>query len=101
VDSWYSKHLSPEFVRHDAGDTPVPAIFSDARVSSSDIAFVAKRDQNVRVVALSLDPGGTKISLIRFSSPSPAPVETPGQTPDAPPAPPAEQPSTPPSSPQQ
>ena len=81
VDSWYSKHLSPEFTRRDAGDKPVPAIFSDVRVSDSDIAFVAEREQLVRIVALSLDPGGTKISLIRFSKATvaaePAPASTP------------------------
>jgi hypothetical protein len=67
VDEWYSKHLSPEFTRRDAGDGPVPAIFSDAHVADSDIAFVAERDQMVRIVALSVDSGGTKISLVRFS----------------------------------
>lgn len=81
VDSWYSKHLSPEFTRRDAGDKPVPEIFSDVRVSDSDIAFVAEREQMVRIVALSLDAGGTKISLIRFSKATvaaePAPASTP------------------------
>jgi hypothetical protein len=77
VDEWYSKHLSPEFTRRDAGDKPVPAIFSDARVSDSDIAFVAEREQMVRIVALSLDSGGTKISLIRFSKSSPASAQAP------------------------
>jgi len=81
VDGWYSKHLSPEFTRRDAGDKPVPAIFSDVRVSDSDIAFVAEREQMVRIVALSLDAGGTKISLIRFSKATvaaePAPASTP------------------------
>jgi hypothetical protein len=72
VDEWYGKHLSPEFTRRDAGEKPVPAIFGDARVSDNDIAFVAERDQMVRIVALSLDSGGTKISLIRFSKLSPA-----------------------------
>lgn len=67
VDEWYSKHLSPEFTRRDAGDRPVPAIFTDSRVSDNDIAFVAEREQMIRIVALSLDSGGTKISLIRFS----------------------------------
>ena len=67
MDEWYSKHLSPEFTRHDAGDRPVPAIFTDTRVPDSDIAFVAEREQMIRIVALSLDSGGTKISLIRFS----------------------------------
>jgi hypothetical protein len=78
VDEWYSKHLSPEFTRRDAGAKPGPAIFSDTRVSDSDISFVAEREQMVRVVALSLDSGGTKISLIRFSKPSPASAESPG-----------------------
>jgi hypothetical protein len=77
VDEWYSKHLSPEFTRRDAGDRPVPAIFSDTRVSDNDIAFVAEREQMVRIVALSLDSGGTKISLIRFSKSSPASAESP------------------------
>jgi hypothetical protein len=77
VDEWYSKHLSPEFTRRDAGDKPVPAIFNDARVSDSDIAFVAEREQMVRIVALSLDSGGTKISLIRFSKSSPASAQAP------------------------
>ena len=77
VDEWYSKHLSPEFTRRDAGDKPVPAIFNDARVSDSDIAFVAEREQMVRIVALSLDSGGTKISLIRFSKSSPASSQAP------------------------
>jgi hypothetical protein len=80
VDEWYGKHLSPEFTRRDAGDRPVPAIFSDARVADSDIAFVAERDQMLRIVALSLDSGGTKISLIRFSKSSAA-QEQPSNTP--------------------
>ena len=81
VDEWYGKHLSPEFARRDAGAKPVPAIFNDTRVSDSDIAFVAEREQMVRIVALSLDSGGTKISLIRFkkssaaSEPSPASIQ--------------------------
>jgi hypothetical protein len=78
VDSWYTKHLSLEFTRRDAGEKPVPVIFSDTRVSDNDIAFVAERAQMVRIVALSLDSGGTKISLIRFSKSSPAQGQAPG-----------------------
>jgi hypothetical protein len=77
VDEWYSKHLSPEFTRRDPGDRPASVIFSDTRVSDSDIAFAAEREQMVRIVALSLDSGGTKISLIRFSKSSPAPEQAP------------------------
>ena len=81
VDEWYGKHLSPEFTRRDSADKPVPAIFNDARVSDNDIAFVAEREQMVGIVALSLDSGGTKISLIRFSKPSPAPAAAPASNP--------------------
>jgi len=77
VDEWYSKHLSPEFTRRNAGDKPAPAIFNDAQVSDGDITFVAEREQMVRIVALSLDSGGTRISLIRFSKASPASAQAP------------------------
>src|SRR5579859_6112420 len=33
VDSWYRDHLSPEFVRQDAGQDPLPDILRDAQVS--------------------------------------------------------------------
>ena len=81
VDSWYAKHLSPEFTRRDAGEKPAPAILSGTRVSDNDIAFVAEREQMVRIVALSLDSGGTKISFIRFSRTAPASVEAPAAAP--------------------
>jgi hypothetical protein len=81
VDEWYGKHLSPEFTRRDSADKPVPAIFSDARVSDNDIAFVAEREQMEGIVALSIDSGGTKISLIRFSKPSPATAQAPTANP--------------------
>jgi hypothetical protein len=77
VDEWYSKHLSPEFTRQDAGEKSVRAIFSEVRVSDSDIAFVAQREQMVRIVALSVDSVGTRISLIRFSKSSPTSIESP------------------------
>lgn len=72
VESWYSQHLSPEFARHEAGDKSEPAIYSSMHISDKDVAFVAQREQMVRVVALSPDSGGTKISLIRYSKPAPA-----------------------------
>jgi hypothetical protein len=81
VDEWYGKHLSPAFTRRDGGDKPMPAIFSDAQVSDSDIAFVAERGQTVGIVALSLDSGGTRISLIRYSKPSTASDQTPSSVP--------------------
>jgi hypothetical protein len=70
VDGWYAKHLGAEFQRHDAGEKPLPEVFQNVRVSDSDIAFVAERGQQVRIVTLSLDAAGTKIALIRLDKPS-------------------------------
>ncbi len=81
VDEWYGKHLSPAFTRRDAADKPVPEIFSDARVSNDDIAFVAERGQTIGIVALSPDSGGTKISLIRFIKSTPAADQAPSSSP--------------------
>jgi len=94
VDSWYAKHLSPEFTRHDAGDRPADPLYADAHVADSDVVFVAERDEKVRVVALSENPSGTKISLIRFDRGPSSPV--PAITPDinTAPAPSADAPST-------
>jgi hypothetical protein len=75
VDNWYSQHLSPEFKRRDAGEKPAPDIFKEASVSDSDIAFVAERGLQIRIVALSLDEAGTRISLIRIDK-SPAPTSS-------------------------
>ena len=84
VDEWYTKHLSPEFTRHNEGDKLAPEIFGDARVSDSDVTFVAERDQMVRIVALSLDSGGTKISLIRLKKSAAAPDGAPAEAQPAP-----------------
>lgn len=70
VDSWYEKHLSAEFTRHDAGEQPAPESVKSASVPAGDIAFVAERDQMARIVALSIDPNGTKITLIRIDKPA-------------------------------
>jgi len=42
------------------------------------VSELAEREQMIRIVALSLDSGGTKISLIRFSKSSPTPGQSPG-----------------------
>jgi hypothetical protein len=78
VDEWYGKHLSPEFTRHDAGEKPVASILADAHVSENDIAFVAEREQMVRIIALAPDSGGTKISMIRFTKTATAQVPATG-----------------------
>jgi len=66
VEVWYSKNLSPEFAHHDAGEKPLPEELKEARVKENDTAFLAERGRQVRIVSLSLAPGGTSISLIRF-----------------------------------
>jgi hypothetical protein len=73
VVDWYSKHLSPQFTRHEAGEKPVPQAVADARISDDEVVFLADHGQQVRIVALAVDPTGTKISLIHFDRPS-APV---------------------------
>jgi len=72
VDGWYSKHLSPQFTRHDAGEKPMLDVLQKARVAETDIVFVAEHGPQTRVVALSEDSGGTKISLIRLENTEPA-----------------------------
>jgi hypothetical protein len=69
VDNWYTQHLSHEYTRHDAGEKPLPAIFNEASVSENDIAFDAEHGQRLRIIALSLDSTGTKISMIKLDKP--------------------------------
>jgi hypothetical protein len=76
VDSWYSKHLSPQFTRHDAGEKPMPDVFQKASVAETDVVFVAEHGPQVRIVVLSEDSGGTKISLIHFEGAEPATTPT-------------------------
>lgn len=85
VESWYSEHLSPDFTHHNAGEKPQPEILQNAPVSGDDITFAAERNQKVRIVALSIDSGGTRISLIRFdkAEPKPAPTAAPEPAPQA------------------
>jgi hypothetical protein len=77
VANWYVERLSPEFVRQDAGPKSLPEAFRGAHVSDDDIAFVGKRGDQIRVVVLTLDDAGTKITLLRStiepnaSSPTP------------------------------
>jgi hypothetical protein len=83
VDRWYGEHLSPEFTRHDPEEKPRPELFREVRVSETDIAFLAERAGQVRIVSLSTDATGTTISLIHTRShttdatPEPAPQADP------------------------
>jgi hypothetical protein len=70
VESWYMKHLSPEFSRHQGSETTFPPAFRNVSIDTGDIAFLAERNSNARAVTLSEDSTGTKISLIQSSSPA-------------------------------
>lgn len=78
VVNWYVEHLSPEFARQDAGPKKLPEAFHDSRISDDDIAFVGERGEQVRVVALTIDETGTKITLLRSY------IKPPAQSPAAP-----------------
>jgi hypothetical protein len=70
VESWYMKHLSPEFSRHQGSEKTFPEAFRNVTIDAGDIAFLAERSNNARAVTLSQDSTGTKISLIQTSSPA-------------------------------
>jgi hypothetical protein len=82
VVNWYVEHLSPEFIRQDSGPKKLPDLFHNAHISDNDIIFVGERGDQVRVVALSTDDAGTKITLLRATSPSstPTPTSSPAPT---------------------
>ncbi|OLD81662.1 MAG: hypothetical protein AUF67_07195 [Acidobacteria bacterium 13_1_20CM_58_21] len=81
VANWYLEHLSPEFARRDSGPKKLPKALRDAHISDDDIAFVGERGDQIRVVALTLDEMGTKITLLRSYTqpPSTAPAQPPAQ----------------------
>jgi hypothetical protein len=70
VVSWYAEHLSPEFVRQDAGPKNLPDVLQGSQIAENDIVFVGARGDQVRVVSLSLDQTGTKITLLRSTNPT-------------------------------
>jgi hypothetical protein len=78
VVNWYLEHLSPEFVRQDAGPKNLPEVFHESHISDDDITFVGERGDQVRVVSLATEDMGTKIILLR-SAKSPSQVPTPSQ----------------------
>jgi hypothetical protein len=82
VLNWYLEHLSPEFVRQDAGPKNLPDVFRDSHISDDDITFVGERGDQVRLVSLSAEDQGTKIILLRSYRPStPSPSESQTETP--------------------
>jgi hypothetical protein len=77
VATWYVEHLSPEFVRQDPGPKKLPEAFRDSHISDDDVAFVGERGEQVRVVALTVDDMGTKITLLRSYTKPPSQATTP------------------------
>jgi len=69
VDHWYVEHLSPSYIRHEAGETPQPEVF---------------RGGQIRIITLAADATGTAITLIQTHSHT-----TDAAPPAAPPAGPA------------
>jgi len=76
VAIWYLEHLSPEFARQDSGPKKLPEAFRDSRISDDDIAFVGARGDQVRLVSLSMEDTGTKITLLRSYTKPPTPAPT-------------------------
>jgi hypothetical protein len=78
VANWYLGHLSPEFVRQDPGPKNLPAAFQESRITEADVIFVGERGEQVRLVCLTTEDLGTKITLLRSSKqPSPVPAQDP------------------------
>jgi hypothetical protein len=73
VVNWYVEHLSPEFVRQDAGPKSLPEVFHDSHISDDDIAFVGERGDQFRAVSLTAEDMGTKIVLLRSAKASAQP----------------------------
>ena len=100
VANWYLGHLSPEFVRQDPGPKTLPQAFQESPITEADVVFVGERGDQVRLVCLTAEDLGTKITLLRSAKqPSQAPAQDPAPTEAPPPAaaeaPPLAQPPTP------
>lgn len=65
VEDWYVQHLGAEYTQHSGSEQPFAEPFQDVHVANDDIAFLAVRNDNIRVVELSTDATGTTIHLLR------------------------------------
>ena len=85
VATWYTEHLSPEFVRQESGPKKLPEVFQKSHIADDDVTFLGERGDQVRLVSLSMDDTGTKILLLRSvslqSSPAAAPAPAPADSP--------------------
>lgn len=69
VDSWYLQHLSGEFVRHTVGEPQAPPELDEISAPIDSVMFLGKRGDQVRLVTLTSNSTGTRITLIRFMKP--------------------------------
>ena len=92
VANWYLGHLSAEFVRQDPGPKALPEAFQQSPITEADVIFVGERGDQVRLVCLTTEDLGTKITLLRSAKP---PSQAPVQDPAPSEVQPAAQPSTP------
>jgi hypothetical protein len=72
VQDWYAKRLGPEFkLNSDTqnGKDEIPGLPVD--VQTTDLAFVSKRSESTRVVALGHKDDGTEITLVRVGKKEP------------------------------
>jgi hypothetical protein len=74
VVNWYMEHLSQEFTRQDSGPKKLPGVFRNSHITDDDIVFFGERGDQVRLVSLTADDAGTKITLLRAASPSSVPT---------------------------
>jgi hypothetical protein len=85
VVNWYVEHLSAEFARQDSGPKKLPEEFRNSHISDDSVTFVGERGDQIRLVDLAEDDGGTKIMLLRSAKPAAAQsANSPG--PQSPPA---------------
>lgn len=68
VAIWYAEHLSQEFARQDYGPKTIPEVFHNSHILDDDVIFVGERGDQVRIVSLSNDTTGTKITLLRAAT---------------------------------
>ncbi len=66
VDAWYRTHLGSEFVREGPGKKAATVHGHGVTISSMDIAFIADKDDLVRMVVLERRGTGVEIALVRM-----------------------------------
>lgn len=67
VDSWYLQHLSGEFARHQVGEPQAPPEVDEVPAPIDSIVFLGQRGDQIRMVTLTSNSTGTRITLVRFT----------------------------------